>query len=144
MEHDLQLRIILERPPREVLYGLQKGSGRDYETVQKQMSKGNDLRFEFDVRVKENKDGSPNFLGSFAQGPASGRFIYLNIGTSAGQTNTPWSRRLKVPLRDIKWETLTKVTASQLLETRVTGTAPDGSPTCATVKPFSGWKVAVK
>lgn len=126
------------------MYGLQKGSGGDYETVQKQMSKGNDLRFMFDVRVKESKDGSPNFLGPFTQGPASGRFVYLNIGTSAGQANTPWSRRLKVPLRDIKWETLRKVTASELLETRVTGTAHDGSPTCATVKPFSGWKVVEK
>lgn len=144
MERDLQFRIILERPPRGVLYGLQKGSGGEYETVEKQLSKGNDLRFEFAVRVKENKEGSPNFLGAFTQGPASGRFIYLNIGTSAGQTNTPWSRRLKVPLRDIKWETLRKVTASQLLETRVAGTAPDGSPTCATVKPFSGWNVVVK
>jgi hypothetical protein len=31
--------------------------------------------------------------------------------------------------------------AGQLLETRVPGTGKDGSPSCATVKPFPGWNV---
>ena len=29
------------------------------------------------------------------QGPSGEQFVYINIGTYAGQTNTSWSRRLK-------------------------------------------------
>jgi len=138
MERELNLLIILEKPPAGIDYGLQQGGGSNYETVQTQRSTGRDLRFNFSVRVREGKDSQPNFLGPFAQGPAQERFVYLDIGTYAGQKNTGWSRRLKIPLRGITWELIEK---GKTLETRVPGTGRDGSPTCATVKPFAGWKV---
>ena len=144
MERELTLRIVLEKPPRDVDFGLQKGRGSNYETIQKQRCEGKDLTFEFTVRVKgDNKAAAPNFLGSFVQGPPSERFIYIDIGTYAGQTGTGWSRRLKVPLRGITWDMIDRVSADEqsLLETRVPGTGKDGSPTCATVKPFPGWKL---
>jgi Family of unknown function (DUF5990) len=137
MEQELKLVIILESPPPGVDFGLQKGSGNDYETIQTQRSKSGDLRFEFEVRVREGKDGQPNFLGPFAQGSAHERFVYLDIGTYAGQEDTPWSRRLKVPLRSITWDQIKK---GKVLETRVPGTGRDGGPSCATVKPFAGWR----
>ena len=89
MERQLTLRVIVERPPGDVDFGIQEGHGNDYKTVQKQRYTKKDLRFEFPIRVREGKNGRPNFLGSFAQGPANNRFIYLDIGTYAGQTNTP-------------------------------------------------------
>lgn len=144
MERELPLRIVLEKPPRDIDFGLQKGRGNDYDTIQKQRFKGKDLSFEFTVGVKgDSKGGAPNFLGSFVQGPTSERFIYIDIGTYAGQTGTGWSRRLKVPLRGITWDMIDRVSADEelLLETRVPGTGKDGSPTCATVKPFPGWKL---
>jgi Family of unknown function (DUF5990) len=142
MDQELNFRVILETPPAGVDYGLQKGGGSDYEVTQKQRSKTGDLRFEFSARVKEGKDGQPVFLGPFVQGPPQERFVYLDIGTYAGQTGTPWSRRLKIPLRGITWNEVKQASrGTNLLETRVAGTAKDGSPTCATVKPFSGWKV---
>jgi len=142
MEQELTFRIILESPPAGVDFGLQKGRGRDYEVVQKQRSKTGDLRFEFDVRVKEGKDGQPILLGPFVQGPPEERFVYLDIGTYAGQTDTPWSRRLKVPFRGVTWDVVKKATrAKHVLETRVPGTGKDGGPSCATVKPFAGWTV---
>ena len=137
MDRELTLRIILEKPTAGVDFGLQKGHGSNYETVQTQRSKGIDLHFECDVRVSRAKDGSPNFLGPFAQGPSGQRFIYIDIGTCAGQTDTCWSRRLKIPLHGITWE---MIDAAKGLETRVPGTGKDGSPACATVKPFAGWK----
>ena len=143
MEHELPLRIVLEKPPGDVDFGLQKGRGSDYETIQKQRYKGKDLSFEFTVRVKAaSKGAAPNFLGAFVQGPTGERFIYIDIGTYAGQTGTGWSRRLKVPLRGITWEMIDRVLADEesLLETRVPGTGKDGGPTCATVKPFPGWR----
>src|SRR6185503_10443363 len=144
MEQELNLRIVLEKPPADVDFGLQKGRGSDYETIQKQRSKAKDLLFEFTVGVKDSrKDALPTLLGPFAQGPPAQRFIYIDIGTYAGQTDTPWSRRLKVPLSGITWEMVDRVLADpkSVLEPRVPGTGKDGSPTCATVKPFAGWRL---
>ena len=142
MEREITLRIVVERPPSGVYFGLQKGSGSNYETVQTVESKSADLKFEFTVRVRQGKDGRPNFLGPFVQGPTHERFVYLDIGTCAGQTNTPWTRRLKIPLRGITWELISPTTKSSLatLEARVVGTGKDGGPSCGTVKSFEGWK----
>lgn len=142
MESEISLRIVVERPPAGVYFGLQKGSGSEYEIVQTVESKSEDLQFEFNVRVRGGKDGLPNFLGVFVQGPTHERFVYLDIGTYAGQTNTPWSRRLKIPLRGITWELIaqTAKSSSAALEARVAGTGKDGGPSCGTVKPFEGWK----
>jgi hypothetical protein len=143
MEQELTFRIILESPPPGVDFGLQKGHGTDYQVEQKQRSKKGDLRFEFGVRIKEGKDGSPNLPGPYIQGPAHERFVYLDIGTYAGQTDTPWGRRLKVSFRDITWDLVNKATrAKKALETHVPGTGKDGGPNCATVKPFAGWKLS--
>jgi hypothetical protein len=140
VEHELTLRIILEAPPPGIDFGLQEGSGNDYKTVQTQRSKTSDLTFTFTVRAKQNTDGAPNFLGPFSQGPTHGRFVYIDIGTYAGQIGTSWSRRLKIPLSGITWEMVKKASASgRVLETRVPGTGRDGGPNCATVKPFAGW-----
>lgn len=144
MERELTLRIVLEKPPSGVDYGVQKGRGVDYETLQTQRSKGQDLHFDFPVRAKHTgKDAPPNFLGPFVQGPTGERFVYIDIGTYAGQTGTCWSRRLKIPLRGITWAMIDYVVEGKsLLETRVAGTGKDGSPSCATPKPFAGWKVS--
>jgi hypothetical protein len=139
MEQELKLLIVLETPPSGVYYSLQKGGGNNYETIQTQTSVGKDLKFEFNVRVGKQKNGQPNFLGPFTQGPADKRFVYLDIGTMAGQVNTPWTRRLKIPLYGITWEL---IDSGKVLTARVPGTGKDGSPSCATVKPFNGWKVA--
>jgi hypothetical protein len=141
MEQELALLIVLENPPAGVDFGLQKGSGNNYETIQTQRSSKGDLSFTLSVRVGEGKDGQPNFLGPFAQGPPQQRFVYLDIGKCAGQLDTQWSRRLKIPLYGITWELIKK---GKPLEARVPGTAKDGGPNCATVKPFAGWKVSGK
>lgn len=140
MEHELALTIVVENSVTGVDYGLQKGRGNDYETVQTQRAENTDLRFEFTVRVNQGKDGKPNFLGPFAQGTAADRFVYLDIGTLAGQRDTRWSRRLKIPLVGIEWDLITQAFKSRkALETRIPGRGRDGGPTCGTVKPFSGW-----
>lgn len=144
MEHELTLRITLEQPPAGVDFGVQKGKGNSYETIQTQRSKGKDLSFEFTVRVKTGaKATAPNFLGPFVHGPTGERFIYIDIGTCAGQTGTHWSRRLKIPLKGITSDAIDTALADDRLmfEARVAGTGKDGGPTCGTVKPFAGWKL---
>ena len=145
MEHELTLCIVLESPPPGVDFGLQKGRGHDYETVQKQRSKNQDLQFEFTIRaIVDHKPGPPNFLGPFVQGPRGQRFIYIDIGTCAGQTDTVWARRLKIPLTGITDDMVVRLSEDQgfALETRVAGTGRDGGPNCATVKPFAGWQIS--
>ena len=142
MNHDLPIRIILESPPTGVDFGVQKGKGNQYETIQKQRSNNNnDLSFEFKISVNESQTSLPNFTGPYVQGPLNERFIYIDIGTYAGQIDSVWGRRLKIPLRDISSETikLLLTDSSFILETKVPGTGKDGGPNCATVKPFSGW-----
>jgi Family of unknown function (DUF5990) len=144
LETELPLRIVLVAPPAGVDFGLQDGKGSAYKTIQKQRSRDADLSFEFTVTVKDNReDGLPNFLGPLAQGPTTGRFIYIDIGKSAGQFDSCWERRIKVPLGGISWDMIEKASADPklILEARLPGTGKDGGPSCATVKPTEGWKV---
>lgn len=124
---NITLRIILKKPTPGVDFGLQKGCGSNYETVQTQRSSGRDLKFEFAVAVKSDKDSAPDFAGPFVQGPRSARYVYLDIGTYAGQSGTCWSRRLKVPLSCITWELLK---ARSTLVGEIPGTGEDGGPSC--------------
>ena len=142
MNLPISLHIVLQTPPAGVDYGLQKGSGSQFETVQKQRSQGKDLLFTVSINQKEGKDGQPDFAGPFVQGPAGERFVYIGIGSFAGQTNAAWDRRLKIPLRGITREMVQQATEpGYVLETHVPGTGKDGTPNCATVKPFEGWRV---
>jgi len=143
METELPLRIVLVAPPAGVDSGIQERKGSVYKTIQKQRSKGSDLPFEFTVTVKDNReDGLPNFFGPLAQGPTTGRFIYIDIGKLAGQYDSCWERRIKVPLGGITWDMIEKASADPklILEARLPGTGKDGGPSCATVKPAEGWK----
>jgi len=145
MERELTFRIIVETPPAGVDFGLQKGRGSIYEVIQKQRSGLSDLSFIFTAGVKGvSKDpGGPDFTGSFIQGPRGQRFVYIDIGSAAGQTDSPWSRRLKIPLSGITWDMIEQAADNPraVLQTRVAGTGRDGGPTCGTVKPFDGWNV---
>lgn len=143
MQTDIRLRIILETPPAGVDFGLQEGKGKDYRTVQTQRSKGGDLAFECAVTVKGNgPDGGPNFLGPLTQGPPTDRFIYFDIGEFAGQKDSCWNRRLKIPLAGLTWELIRQAAGNPalILETRVPGTGKGGGPNCARLKPTPTWK----
>ena len=123
------LVIILKRPTPGVDFGLQKGRGSNYEIEQTQRSvKGKDLQFEFTVTVKQDKGGAPDFAGPVVQGARGDRYVYIDIGTYAGQVNTPWSRRLKIPLSCITWDL---IESSTTLVGEIPGTDKGGGPSCA-------------
>jgi len=141
----LPLRIVLETPPPGVDFGIQQGSGSFYETIGKQRSTGGDLSLEFDVEVRATSaGGAADFAGPIVQGPRGARFVYVDIGTYAGQQDTPWSRRLKIPLTSITSEQIRRASSggNRVLEARVPGTGKDGGPSCASVKDFEGWTPA--
>ncbi len=143
MGSELSLQIILVKPTNDVVFGLQKGAGNNYETVQKQISTGDDLTFTFSINVKgdRTKDNLPKLSGSFVQGSGDSKFVYIDIGTYAGQFGSVWSRRLKVPLTGITWLLVDSLKVDSMLQANVPGTGRDGGPNCATVKPFNGWHV---
>jgi len=141
----IPIQIILIAPPPGVDFGVQEGKGNDYKTIQVQRSKATDLQFACSIAIKGNRaDGPPNFAGTIVQGPPTGRFIYIDIGKSAGQIDSCWQRRIKIPLQGITWEMISSVADApkRILQATMPGTGKDGGPSSSTVKPIDGWKVA--
>ena len=140
---EIPVRLVLVKPPAGVAFGIQKGRGAKYETVLVQLGGKNDLQFDFALELKGAPAGAPNFVGPFAQGPASDRFVYIGVGTFAEQTDSCWSRRIKVPLKGISKTLLRDVSSkpSHLLVASIPGAGRDGTPSCATVRPLGDWKL---
>lgn len=142
-EEVLDFRIIVEKPVAGAVYGVQKGSGNNYETLQKQTASSADLIFDIVLPAKRNKEGNLVLCGPLSQGPPHERFLYLDIGSYAGQGNAPFSGRLKIPLPKISDEFRKEATAGRALISTVYGTnEKTGRPIGGTVKPVDGWKVS--
>lgn len=144
MKSAVPLRLILLDPPPDVLFGVQRGRGADYVTESAQLRTRGDIQFDFSVTVSDSrKDGAPNFLGEYVQGASSRRFLYIDVGTYAGQKNTPWSRRIIIRLDDVTWNLVRRVqaTSGYRLSASIPGRGEDGSPSCATVPILGGWKI---
>lgn len=136
---EISLKIVLQNPIEGILYGLQKGKGPDYETVQVQHGSGHDLIYNFVIQVKGTNGKLPGITGPFVQGPAGNRFIYIGVGSYAGQTGALWSGRLKVPLPETAFENIQPDDGPSLWTCTIPGRNKDGKPVFATVKPFDGW-----
>jgi Family of unknown function (DUF5990) len=122
-----------------VVFALQRGR-RDLGGVV--TSSGQDLQFDFLLLVDRAPGGSPRFSGEFVQGPAGGKFVYVNSGTLAGQADSCWTRRAKVGLEMLNWSTVERAAAAEgcHLQARIAGVAPDGGPACASVPLLDeGW-----
>jgi Family of unknown function (DUF5990) len=138
MSSELPLRITVVRPPRDVAIQVQRG--RDGLLPATHVTK-EALSFDLNVRLGDPKPGAGlRFLGEFAQGPPSGRFIYVNSGKRAGERDSCWDRRAKVSLLDIKAAQVKAVSGQPgtRLEARIAGTARDGGPMCASVPLLDG------
>lgn len=142
MQSEIPVRIRVVDPPSSARFGVQSGKT---DIVAPVHETADEITFDITVRVGDGRtDGLPNILGPFAQGPPLGRFVYVNSGTRAGQSGSPWTRRAKVPFTGITWEMVDKVLADarSVLEARIAGTARDGGPACATVPLLDGgWRV---
>jgi len=134
-------RIVLVAPPVGVVFAVQRGKGDLAGSV---MSRGPDLQFDFVLLADRAPDGSPRFSGEFVQGPAGRKFVYVNSGTLAGQADSPWTRRAKVGLHMLRWETVERAAAhsGSVLQARIAGVGRDGGPACASVPILDdGWTV---
>lgn len=139
MSKEIKLTIVLQNPVDGLWYGLQKGKGSGYSIVQTQSGNGQALTFAFAVQAKQANGPGISLGGPFVQGPVGGRFVYISIGSSAGQVGSLWSGRLKVPLFEADFlDALTDDSACSWSCT-VPGSTAGGKPVFATVKPFGGW-----
>ena len=107
---EISLRIVVVQPTPGVIFALQRGKS---DLTKPTMATKGDLTFDLTVRVGGEGEESPNLLGPYVQGRKGERFIYVNSGTSAGQTDSCWSRRAKVVLRGITWDQLEQLAPSQ-------------------------------
>ena len=137
---ELLLRIVVLNPPPGVEMQVQRGPGELTGPVRITPAA---TTFEIVLRLGTRPNGDPNFLGPYAQGPPGGRFVYVNSGTLAGQSDSCWTRRAKIPLTSITWALIDRARSSKgVLTAEMNGTGRDGGPSCASV-PLrgSGWHV---
>jgi hypothetical protein len=138
---DLRLRIVVLHPPAGVSFAVQEGRSALLRPTE---VKKDHIAFEFGVRLGDPIPGDqPNFLGSFAQGPRGGRFVYVNSGKRAGQNDSCWDRRAKVPLGGLTWPLVKSAQRKRgaVIEARMDGGGRDGGPACGSVALVSAWQV---
>jgi hypothetical protein len=94
------------------------------------------LSFEVPIRLTDDNC----FLGPFVRREGKDRrFVYIRIGTSAGDHASVWSRRAKIDIHDIPPALLDQARAGRVLGVTLPGKGKDGTPACATVRPIRGW-----
>jgi hypothetical protein len=136
---ELPLRIVMEDPFPGVAITLQRGGPGKEENIPAAAASPAELVFEFDVIVDgEVAGGGPRFLGPFVHGPPTARFVYLRVGRAAGQPDTEWNRRVKIPLKAIGWAQIRALKPGERLSARIGSRARDGGPACATVPLLGG------
>ncbi|MBC7656932.1 MAG: hypothetical protein H7147_07140 [Frankiaceae bacterium] len=140
MKPKIIIRIVLDDPPTGVAFALQRVRSDLVQAIAKSAAR---MVFEFPVVVADLATQPIRLTGEFTQGPAAVRFVYINVGTSAGQFGSPWTRRIKVPIYGIDRSLAEAVldVPGKALECRVAGKGRDGSPACASVPLISGWTV---
>lgn len=130
----ISLRLTLADPMPGVRYSLQKDDA-PYEPVT-----AGDAALSFDVPVRLSDDN--RLLGPFVRREGKERrFIYIRIGTLAGDPDSVWTRRAKVDIHTISAELLNAARGGHTLEVILPGRARDGSPACASLKPNMDWHI---
>jgi hypothetical protein len=128
----ITLRLTIADPVPGVRYSLQQDD-MPFEPV---TATGAPLSF--DVPIKLAADN--RVLGPFVRREGKERrFVYIRIGTSAGDHASEWSRRAKIDIHDIPPALLDRARAGAVLEVVLPGRGKDGTPACATVRPVKGW-----
>lgn len=128
---EIRMRIVIEQPVAGVRHSLQTGDTGVLDP--KESKAGEPLVFDFPVRVAPG----PKFFGDQVrrEGPER-RFVYIRIGTSAGDHGSEWTRRMKIDIHDTPQALLDGAIAGRgVVEITVDGTGKNGTPACATVRP---------
>ena len=125
----IRMRLVIEAPVPGVAHSLQ--DKKNHPVDPKMSAGGEPLAFNFPIRIA----AGPKFYGEQvrSEGPER-RFVYIAVGTPAGQHVSPWSRRMKIDIHDIAQDLLDGAAAGKRLTGTIDGTGADGTPVCATVR----------
>lgn len=125
-------RIVVEHPVPGVWHSLQSKDGHPLDS--KSSADGQPLAFDVALRIGPG----PRYYGDQVrpEGPER-RFIYIRVGQSAGQHGSPWQRRMKIDIADTDPALVDRAIAGGTLILTIDGTAPDGTPACATIRPVT-------
>ena len=137
---DLPLRIVVQDPVPGLAIALQ----RKAELVGAATGSGEHLAFDLEVSVEGSlPDGRPRLLGPYVQGPPAERFVYLCVGRYAGQADSPWGGRVKVPLGALSWVLIEALAQGGRIEGRIGGRGRKDGPALASVPLLDpGWRPA--
>lgn len=138
---DLPLSIVVENPVRGLALMLQRGQAQKATLLPPASDSSSAVTFELEVTVNGSlSSGRPRLLGPFVQGPPDARFVYLAVGRRAGQAESPWDGRVKIPLSGLDWSQIEELAPQGRLVARIAGQSPKGGPALASVKLLgSGW-----
>jgi len=115
-----------------VFLGIQRGK----DVIEQVPGDAKTVTFEPEFRVERKKDGTPNFLGAFAQGTADDRFFYLCWGVKGPGGRFDMFRRLKIRLGHLSAARVERACRSdQPITVRLRLTDAKGGPLCATPRP---------
>ena len=132
---EIAMRLVIEQPVAGVWHSLQDKKSKPLAAQVSQA--GEALAFDFAIRIGPG----PKFYGEQvrSEGPVR-RFVYIAVGTQAGEHFSRWSRRMKIDVHDIAQVLLDGAMAGKRLVGTVNGTGKDGTPACATV-PVERWSL---
>lgn len=137
----IQVCLEVADPPAGVTLAVQRGKDQLLEPVERTPER---LVFVFTLTVAELDAVPVRLTGEFAQGPADGRFVYVNSGTLAGQPDSAWTRRAKVPLSGISAGLVqAAIEQGRPLVATVAGQGRGGGPLVASVPLLTDWHLAV-
>jgi hypothetical protein len=134
-ETAITLRLTIADPFPGVCYSLQKDDA-PHEPV---TATGAPLSFDVPVRLADDN----RILGPFVRREGKHRrFIYIRIGSLAGDHASKWCRRAKIDIHNIPAPLLDRTRDGVILELVLPGAGRDGTPACASVHPIQEWREA--
>jgi hypothetical protein len=138
---ELSIRIVVEDPVPGLVIALQRGQAGRAELVPPASRSADAVAFDLDVTVDGRlPDGRPRLIGPYVQGPPNARFVYLSVGKYAGQADSQWGGRVKVPLDGVGWNEIEALVPRARLVARIAGQSPKGGPALASVRLLPpGW-----
>lgn len=132
---EIRMRLVVESPVPGVAHSLQDKKNHPLDS--KSSAGGEPLAFDFPIRIGPG----PKFYGEQvrSEGPER-RFVYIAVGTHAGDAKSAWNRRMKIDIHDIAQDLLDGAVAGRRLTGTLNGTGKDGTPACATIRPVA-WRL---
>lgn len=132
MTEQLTLRLTVQNPVAGLHYSLQDARNGP---VDVRLSNGTPLSFDVPITLKPER----TLAGPFVRREGKQRrFVYIAISGQVPEFDLVISRRAKIDVHDIPAELLRSGT---IIEAILPGRGKDGTPSCATVRPLSPWRV---